>query len=443
MSELSAYWRYNLALGATYPLLATYMAARYVSGKSRQGWAERWGRTNNPTGAHDSGRPRIWAHAVSAGEVTAAGPILQALRRDLPSAEILLSVVTPAGEEMARQHAAAADVVFFAPLDLPWVARRVVRSIRPDLFFTTESELWPNLLHELKSHGARTGLVSGRVSPGTFQRARRLAPGLYRWMLSNIDALLMQSPADAERIAQLAGSPQRVDVLGNTKFDSAGKALPVERAQELRRELGLPLAAPVWVVGSTRSRQEEQYVVRAYLAALAAVPDLCLVIAPRKLDRCRGIADVLRREGLAPVLRTSAGPGPNRQVVLDTIGELAQVYALGDVAFVGNSFAPVVKGGGQNILQPLAQGKPVLVGPHTATIRGELSMAVDERVAFVAGTPAELEMLLRRLLADAGQREEITRSARRLISAQQGAADRYAAALLQVLTDRPIGQPRS
>ncbi len=428
------YALYNLgAMTVGAPFIAAYLTQRYVSGKSRPGWAERWGRLPEELHSRPGGRRRLWVHAVSAGEVVAAVPILRELRLRLPHDEILLSTITPAGHEMAEQQALKyVDGLFYFPFDLPWVARRVVEIIRPAVFVSLESEMWPNLLHELKRQGATTVLVNGRISEKNFQRVRgRVGGWLYRWMLSNMDQLLMQSARDAERIGAL-GAGQTVSVLGNSKFDQEIERLDATQVQRLRQELKLPEGAPVFVAGSTRSPEEEAQVLAAYKTMCEQFPELCLLIAPRQLDRAEPLTETMRAAGLEPVRRTqlTAANAPVRHLILDTIGELARVYAVGEVTFVGNSFAPVNKGGGQNLLQPLAHGKPVLFGPLTATTRSEVALAREAGVGFEVADGAELARQGLRLLADNGLRRDIETRAIALIAANQGVSARYAEAVV-------------
>ena len=393
------YVAYNSVLLLLSPLVGGYLAERYVSGKSRPGWRERWGRLPDAlTGKPDDratssaavqppGHPRrVWIHAVSAGEVVAAVPIMRELRARLPDYELVFSVITPAGYEMAEQQAAKyVDAIFYAPFDFPWVVRRVVRALRPRVYVSLESELWPNLLYELKRQNAATVLVNGRISDKNFARVRKYGGALFRWMLGNMDRLLMQSPSDAERVALLAGKGNakkikgrreqeeeqesgRIAVVGNSKFDQAIARLDTEAVSNLRRDLKLPHAAPVFVAGSTRSPEEEAQVFAAYQTMQTEIADLCLLVAPRHIERAGEVAEAMRHAGLQPVLRTELDSiaAPLQHLVLNTMGELANVYAVAAIAFVGNSFAPVNKGGGQNLLQPLAHGKPVLFGPKNS-----------------------------------------------------------------------------
>ena len=416
-----------------------------MSGKSRAGWVQRWGHLPESLGATAHSRPRIWAHAVSAGEVVAAVPILRELRRVLPGHDVVLSVTTAAGMEMAEQQAARyTDGTFFFPMDLPWIARRVVAQIDPDIFISLESEMWPNVLHELKKRGAATLMVNGRISERNYRRIQRFGKSLFRWMLSNMDRLLVQSEPDATRIRAIGGAPvaDRVQVIGNSKFDQEIPNLSEEECSAMRAELGFPADAPIFVAGSTRSAEEENEVIRAYRLMLARAPSLCLLMAPRQVERAAELTAAMREQGLEPVRKTELrGRGDTRHLVLDTMGDLAAVYAIASFAFVGNSFPPVVKGGGQNLVQPLAHGKPVFFGPRTATITSEVALAVDAGVGFQVRSAEELAECAIGLLNDPTKAAEIGRRAQTLIASQRGVSARYAAAVADVVRSARVTRP--
>ena len=471
-----SYLLYNFMLLLGSPLIALYLVQRYVSGKSRPGWAQRWGRLPEALRFTPNGKPRLWVHAVSAGEVVAAVPILRELRETLPEYDILLSVLTPAGMEMAEQQAKAyTNGLFYFPFDLPWVARRVVNWIRPQVFISLESEMWPNVLHELKRTNSRMVMVNGRISDKNFKRSSGMGGGLFRWMLNNMDRLLMQSEADAARIRSLGSFSEdsaRVSVLGNSKFDQAIAPLSTEEVLELRRELGLPEDAPVFVAGSTRSPEEDAQIIAAYKIMRETCENLFLIIAPRQINRADELQEAMQAAGIEARKRTeptppaplpdsfaahhreggvksppslakrSERPGKGAGglgLILDTMGELANVYAVATIAFVGNSFAPVVKGGGQNLLQPLAHGKPVFFGPHTATIRSEVALVTQAGVGFRVLDAAELAREGSCLLHNEAARNQIEKNALELIRANRGVSARYAAEVAKLA--REAGHP--
>jgi len=275
-------------------------------------------------------------------------------------------------------------------------------------------------------------MVNGRITERNFRRASGMGAALFRWMLSNMDRMLVQSEADAFRIRSLGGAAVngRVEVLGNSKFDQEISVLSEEQVQELRASLKFPGGSPIFVAGSTRSAEEEAEVLRAYLLMRSGVPSLCLLIAPRQVARADDLADAMRMLGLEPVRKTELGSASTvRHLILDTMGELADVYAVAAFAFVGNSFEPVVKGGGQNLLQPLAHGKPVFFGPRTATIRSEVDMAIDAGVGFRVESAEQMAECGLKLLKNEPERHAVSARAKELILSQRGVSLRYAEAV--------------
>lgn len=435
--SIGYYTAYNALVLLTTPLWSGYLMQRYISGKARDGWTERWGSLGANFSRTLESRPRIWFHAVSAGEVVAAAPIVRCVRELRPDAEIIFSVITPAGKEMALQQVGQnVDGIFYFPFDLPWVSRRVVELLRPSVYVSLESELWPNVLHELKRHNIPTIMVNGRITERSFARARKSA-GFFGWMLSHVDRLLVQSDADAVRIEALGGArlSGRIEVVGNSKFDQAIEAVTPEGVARLRETLRLPAEAPVLVAGSTRSTEEEQIVLDAYHRMRMEIPDLCLIVAPRQIDRAAELKAAIKQSGLDPICRTelAESAGEVRAVVLDTMGELVGIYAVASIAFVGNSFEPVVKGGGQNLLQPLAHGKPVLFGPRTATIRSEVSLVTEAGVGFRVTSAEEMAAVGLQLIQDGPRLAELRSRALALIASQRGASRRYAEAVVASL----------
>ncbi len=411
-------WLYNFALLLGTPFWLGYVLGRIASGSWRERWWERFGFV--PVKA--SNKPRIWLHCVSVGETVAALPLIKHLRNTLPHYEIVLSTTTPTGQQTAYNQARDyVDYLIYFPLDLPFAVRRALNRIRPSLLILFETELWLNLLAEQHRRGGATLVVNGRLSDRSFERAKRFC-WLFQKMLGYVDFVCAQSPTDAGRFVELGMSPSRVEMTGNTKFDQALES--VSDPDEWRRTLSLPPDAPVIVVGSTRSPEEEQLVVDAYRQVLAHLPETCLVTAPRHLERVPEVENLLQTSGLNPIRRSQL-PLPSGQfaqvVVVDTFGELAKLYAVADVTVVGGAFAPL---GGQNLFQPLAHGKPVFFGPHTHNFRDIAQLAKSAGIGFEVSTADALALGILRLLESPKERSAIAERARQLIQQHQGATQR-------------------
>ncbi len=411
---------YNLFIWLTAPLWLGYVATRIVFGSWRDRWQERFGYVPVPP---PSSRPRLWIHCVSVGETLAAQPVVQRLREALPDYEIVFSTTTPTGQQTALNALRdCVDYFIYFPLDLPFAVRRTLRRVQPRLLLLFETELWLNLLAEQQRRGGRVLVLNGRISDRTARRAPRLR-AVYRAMLRCVDFICAQSPTDAARFIELGASPSRIEVCGNTKFDQALHAADKD-ADEWRSVLSLPDHAPVIVVGSTRTADEEQLIADAYQQVRNALPEACLVLAPRHLERVDEVERLLRARGWQPHRRSQL-PTPDGQhaqvVILDTFGELASLYSVADVAIVGGAFAPL---GGQNLFQPLAHGKPVFFGPHTHNFRDIAHLAQAAGVGFEVQTAEQLAEGILRLLSDPKRREQIAQHAAALIQNHQGAAQR-------------------
>jgi 3-deoxy-D-manno-octulosonic-acid transferase len=339
--------------------------------KTRDGLRQRLG-FFRPGELPDGGEPRIWLHGASAGDLLALAPMIDRLRARFPTAKIILSTITNTGYLMARERLKdQIDAVVYAPWDLWGATRRAVRAIRPSLLVLEYTEIWPNLIRAAHLSGARIALTNGRFSPAHLGRYRALF-AIAGNPMGDIDLFLMREEDEAERVLSLGADRSRVKVTGNTKFDAL---VPLQEAEEdhaLRKSFNLPPSARVWIAGSTHEG-EEPLLLDVYRRLLRDFPDLRLVIAPRYIDRAERLLALAREADLNAGLRSKGNPEGGRVVVLDSIGELARAYRLATLVFVGGSFTTR---GGQNILEPAAQGRPVLFGPHMENFRDSVQVLV-------------------------------------------------------------------
>jgi len=416
---------YNLLLVLAAPFWVTWMWLRTRARAEKPDWRERMGLYRGlpkPTPA----QPRVWVHAVSVGGGVAAMPILRELRRLAPHVQILLSVTTSSGHQTAREKATDLyDSLVYFPLDVPrYVLHAMVRA-RPSVVAIMETELWMNFLHFAQTFGARTVLLNGRISDRSYPRSMKIR-FFYRALLKKMDRCLMQTPQDAERIQDLGA--QEASVLGNCKFDEAIAGTDAD-PNEWRQTLGIAPGARVVVVGSTRGEDEEAFV----LDALARLTELVVVYAPRHLERLEPLRTQAQKSLGEASLRSEGGGG--RCILLDTYGELSKIYCVADVVIIGGGFGPY---GGQNLIQPLAHGKPVLHGPHMQNFRDASEAAARVGATQVCATPDQLADALQSLLNDAERREAMGRAARQMIEESRGASQRYAEAILAELPQAQV-----
>ncbi|MCC6483997.1 MAG: hypothetical protein IT209_04040 [Armatimonadetes bacterium] len=431
-SRRSAFLAYNAALTALSPaLLAWYGYRVFGNGKSREGWLERLGW---PSKAQREIVPRdnVWLHAVSVGEVTVAASILREYAALSGAYSTELTTTTSTGRVMAHKLLPHLPV-FYLPVDMLPAVRSVMKRVQPLCLALCEKELWPNLINEARRCGAAVAVVNGQVSDSTVEKARRFG-SIYRWALGNVDRFVMQYEVDAQRIVEMGAPEERVAVAGNTKFDEAGEPLTPDEALELSRACGVDPADALVVAGSTNPG-EEGVVLRAFQAARKRTAGLRLVIAPRQIERADEVVEECRGYGYSAIRRSAVTGGHTADViVLDTFGELARIYRLANVAFVGGTF---IDKGGHNILQPLAQGVPVTFGPYDYKIRDIAARALEAGVAYQAQTPEDLAKLITEL-ATGERRQSLYDKALALIQSNQGASKRCAEEI-QKLAERAKG----
>jgi 3-deoxy-D-manno-octulosonic-acid transferase len=417
------YLLYSLLL-TTFSLLALpfYLWKDRVSGKYRRSFRERMGRV--PPGLNPEGRPAVWIHAVSVGEVIASRPLVAALEARLSEHRLLLSTTTVTGQAVARQDHGGADDVFYAPFDWAGPVRKALDAVRPSLIVLVETEIWPNLIHEARRRGIRIALVNGRISPRSFPRYRLLRP-FFRRVLSQMDLFLMQGEVHAQRIAAMGAPSDRVRVLGNLKFD----ALPDPDAGDLARLLDP--GRPLWVAGSTVNGEEKE-VLEVLREIRQKLGDVRLLLAPRHPERFDQAYSVVVQAGFRCARRSVLGSpwGQEEVLLLDSLGELARVYALATVVFVGGSLMP---SGGHNVLEAAVAGKAIVVGPHMENFQEIADQFLAEGALVQVASAEGLARETLALLADPEKRSEVGKRARDLVHRSRGAVEKTVDALARLL----------
>ena len=373
--------------------------------------------------------PSLWIHAVSVGEVLSLRTLVARIKREHPDWCVYFSTLTNTGFRVARGKIEGADSIFIVPMDFAWIIRRYFRRLNPGLFVLAESEFWPNLLRIAHRRCRHVLLINGRVSAGSFARYRRLRL-LSRKVLMNIDRFLVQTEKDGERLAALGLPRTRIRIAGNLKAEISLPAFSPEDTGALRRGLGIPGARKIIVAGSTH-RGEEDVVLRAFKRAARDGRDLTLLIAPRHPQRAEEVEKMALDLGLQVSRRTQGSPGPWQVLIVDTIGELAGLYAIADLAFVGGSLVPH---GGQNLLEPAFYAKPIFFGPHMENFA---ALAEEFVRRGAAGTVAG-EDELSRVFARAGQGElgEMGERAAAVLASLRGATELTYREIERCLSDR-------
>lgn len=423
---------YNLALLTVLLCSAPWWLWRMATtDKYRHGLRERLGRVPPWLRSKAAERPVLWVHAVSVGEVLAASRLIGELDAAFPQMQVLVSATTRTGYELARQRFGE-NRVFFCPLDLPWAVRAYLDAVRPRMLVLAETEFWPNLLNSCLRRGIPVAVVNARISDRSWPRYLKL-----RWfwqpLLSRLSRVLAQSENDAARLKAIGCSPERVAVSGNLKFDV--RAAHEADATRLLKSLGPGLRL---VVAGSTLEGEEAALLEAWPRLLQADPQLVLVLAPRHPERFAAVTLLLGRSGIPWVRRSEWKETPEESlaplragqiVLLDTIGELASVYSIASVAFVGGSLFPT---GGHNPLEPAQFGVPIVMGPHHANFRA-ITEDLRAHEALRIATKEELGRALIELLTDRAAAAEMGARARQVFHEQAGATGRTVNALAEVL----------
>lgn len=419
---------YSLLLACAALLSLPWWALQMLrQGKYRSGFAERLGFV--PARLHDARPGSIWVHAVSVGEVLAVSQLIAELHQRHPDRQVFVSTTTATGQSLARQRFGE-DRVFFMPLDFGFAVRPYLNALKPQLIILAETEFWPNLLHLAGKRGTTLATVNARISDRSFPRYRR-----FRWffgrVLSEVDLFLAQTVEDASRLRAIGAATERVRVSGNLKFDfrpSSHSSL----VDDLRAAISKD--SPVIVCGST-AEGEELSLLAAFKAVQEQFPAAIMVLAPRHPERFEKVATMIASAGFA-FLRRSAWT-PQQKItegifLLDSVGELAAVYALADIAFVGGSLIPT---GGHNILEPAQHGAAILVGPHTFNFREIVSIFEQgDAIKIVTAETVGLQFIA--LLNQPEERRRLGRLAKDLFALHAGATRRTVEALGPLLAQQ-------
>lgn len=374
-----------------------------------------------------SARRTIWVHAVSVGEVLAVSGVIEELRRHFPQHRVVISTTTSTGQRLARKRFGE-ESVFYFPLDFAFAIRPYLRALHPELIVISETEFWPNFLRLAHASGARIAVVNARISDRSWPGYRRFGL-LLSGVLLRIDLFLAQTEEDARRLREIGAPAQRVQVKGNLKFDVAPLSPPPIIAS-LRAAFEQAEVGPVLVCGSTME-DEEPLLLRAFENVLASYPRAMMILAPRRPERFGQVSGLLQHLAIR-FWRRSLWSGDllsGGVLLIDTIGELASLYSLGDVAFVGGSLVPR---GGHNIIEPAQYGVPIIVGNHTENFRDIVGLFQSRDAVRVVG-PAEFPLVLMELLSNDQERIALGRRAAETLQSQTGATQRTLAALEKLL----------
>lgn len=400
-----------------------------LTGRHREGLLERLGLLDKADFSA-TGPCRFWIHAASVGEVQAARALLPELRLLFPEADYFLSTMTRQGQQVARGQLVGKTNCFYAPLDISRAVRTSLATVRPSCYICLETELWPTFLTEAHRQGVKLVLLNGRISKGSFERYRKITK-LIKPLLNRFAVISAISEQDRQRFLGLGAPEDRLTVTGNAKYD-----IVLPDAEDVfstySERLSLNRDQPVLILGSTHTGEEKIFL-EAFAGLREKRADFLLVIAPRHVERVAEIAALLKERGLGFDLLSGLKNGNRRHqvIVVDTMGELADLYAVGTFIFCGGSLVPK---GGHNVLEAARWGKPVFYGPHTRDFSDAVELLESAGASYAIDSPARMLEIVLTLLDDPVTYKEICRKARQVARDQQGSAKKQAR-LIQALCD--------
>ncbi len=377
-----------------------YLPYLLLTKRGYKGYCMRFGLFSPAVKGQIKAKDNIWIHAVSVGEVMVIDGFIDQLRKNYPACQIIATVTTKTGYELARERLKDRALVIPSPIDFSFVAGAFVSLIAPKMYIVVETEIWPNLYRQLYLKKVSLGVINGRISDASFGRYKAIR-FLLKGILNQVSVWCMQSQKDADRIMELGAEASRVVVTGNVKFDDLPKDLDSPVSSLGKDEVW-------WVAGSTHPGEEE-IVLDVYDKIIKDDPRWRLVIVPRHVDRSAQIKELVTRRGFKDV------------IVIDTIGQLRSLYSKASLVFVGKSLCV---GGGHNIIEPASLGKAVIIGPKVENFRDIVACFKEGKAIVQVEDAHGFEAAVRDLCADAAKREALGVAARKVIAANQGATKR-------------------
>lgn len=373
----------------------------------------------------------IWVNAASVGEIMAVKPLIEELSAVYPNTGYIIITNSSSGRQMAEKLFGVGKVLLL-PVDLPWIARRVVRRIKPELTVLVEFEIWPNLIYYLSKAGSKIVLINGSIQEKVLRFYARF-PGLLRTTLNRIDFLGMKTAEEKRKIQNLRVNLGKIGVTGDLKYDGV-KTIPEDERIILKNSLKIPEDARVFVAGSTHPGEEE-ILFRVYGELKKVITDLILIIAPRQIERAAEIRQLGTDYNLRPVERSKIGCSgetvANEVLILDTIGELAVLYSIASIAFVGGSMVNI---GGHNLLEPVIHGKPVIFGPYIQDFQALAERLLATQIGIMVKSENELKRELLSLLQNEKLLAVIAGKAAEFLKTGRGAAENSLQIIKEFLT---------
>jgi len=422
---------YNILSIIGFPVL---LGALVVRKKYREGLCQRMGFLPKSVTDQLKGVHPIWIHAVSVGEVIASIPIIKKIKEVYPQKKIVLSTITATGNNTARQKIPEIDFLIYFPYDFFFIVKKVLTIINPCIFIHTETEIWPNFLFFLHQKAIPSVIVNGRISSKSCRRYKFFG-WFFKKVFNKVSAFGMQSLVDYQKVIDIGADPQKVLITGNMKFDQKTPDVNDRYKEELLNKLNLGLEDKIFIAGSTHW-PEEDIILEVFQQLIKEYPNLILVLAPRHPERFSEIEKLVRKKGLTVDRKSQIKKHQHslrsQVILLDTIGELAQFYSIGEIIFVGGSLVNI---GGHNILEPLIYKKPVIFGPYIQNVSEFVSILIESGAGILVVTKNDLLFQAQKLLSNKEEAQLRGERGFQVIKVNQGATEKNFAIIKRFLFD--------
>ncbi len=373
---------------------------------------------------------RIWIHALSVGEVLSATSLVEEIKKEFPF-QIIFTVTTKKGMEVALKNLKEkVELITFFPFDFFWSVKRFVSRIRPEFFILIETDIWPYLISQLSSFDIKGFLVNGRISPGSFDRYKKIS-FLVKNLFNCFELCMVQSEMDKKRLLNLGVKNEKVINTGNIKFDRTTEKVSPKEQKHWKSLFGVKEKDLVWIAGSTHPGEEEK-ILWTQKQLKDKLRNVKLVIAPRHVERASQVLNIGKEIGLNVELRSCLSSKEKDVIVLDTIGELSRIYSIADISFVGGSLVPF---GGHNLIEPASFGCPVIFGPYVFNFQDIANALKTENAALIVKEKEELFKELLDLFLNKKKRKHMGKAVLEFIQKNRGATKRVVSLIKKSVHD--------
>lgn len=380
----------------------------------------------------DKNKETVWIHAVSVGEINAITSLVNNLREKNPNINLIISTITATGQKVAKENFSNEAKIIFLPFDFFWAAKRIMNLIKPDVFITIETEIWPNMIKYADKVGANILMINGRLSPRSIKNYQRLKSFIKK-VLGKYDLFSVIMPHDAERLKTLGASENKIVINGNSKYDHLTNKIDENIPRKIKSKFNISKNHKVIIAGSTRGG-EDKIIINTFKKLDSNYENLILITAPRHINRAKHIKNIAYEEGLSSIMKTEIDNGKKRInekiIIINTIGDLFDIYSIGDIIFCGASLVPK---GGQNIMEPAVWGKSILYGPSMNDFADAKDILEEVEAGIQVDDQTELYNEINYLLDYPEKNSKIGDKAKKAVFSNKGASERNVELITQYI----------